>query len=375
VPAYCSCVQIKNYTAFDQYVHRYPAAALDDCSIPATKLSIPLSRLTIEVVSAKDVNLSPLMMDEMAANCCDFTPVGSVVALKVGDGVKVTVACVDVGPHSNAEAFVKEVHAAQRLGVAETPQLAAFFAQWFQQRLSMSGRMAGSAPRPVSMERPMPNLKWPQRAGGQVAPFVKCVGPLPNDLHIAKNRMNYNKIQAVGGIGVTKQGKLYTPHHSALVDQLNAGDTILAINGVQRTGNADHQWLDQVVATGNANPHMPKYMEVSTTMPYFVPNHVVTVSVPAQSIGMLGLIDGTATPPQIGEPTPTAQGYGLFKNDAIVSATIDGMLLETNALTSADLIKSAMSAQSPVSLTVLQTSRVTSLSHDHSWPIGNGNVK
>ena len=71
-----------------RYGHRFPVCALAPTAIPASKLSIPLSRLSIELVAKKDVVKMPPMRDELAADCCggkccDYTPVGEIVVLKV----------------------------------------------------------------------------------------------------------------------------------------------------------------------------------------------------------------------------------------------------------------------------------------------------
>ena len=71
------------------------------------------------VVPRKTIVAAPPGVDEMAHSCCDYTPVGDVVAVHVGDGLKLRVACVEVGPGSNAYAFAEACKAAFDYGELE----------------------------------------------------------------------------------------------------------------------------------------------------------------------------------------------------------------------------------------------------------------
>ena len=60
-------------------------------------------------------------------------------------------------------------------------------------------------------------------------------------------------------------------------------------------------------------------------MPYFMPNHLVTVSVPPMHLAHLGIDANDAKPPLIAQPTPTALGLGFAPGDVLVTVVADGM--------------------------------------------------
>ena len=144
----------------------------------------------------------------------------------------------------------------------------------------------------------------------------------------------------LGGLTMTANGQIFTPHDSQLIDQLNAGDTITGVNGVpfehlpsggifasSNLFRADRYkpWLAKVEAAGNALPPHARAMEVLTSMPYFMPNHLVTVSVPPMHLAHLGIDANDAKPPLIAQPTPTALGLGFAPGDVLVTVVADGM--------------------------------------------------
>ena len=144
----------------------------------------------------------------------------------------------------------------------------------------------------------------------------------------------------LGGLTVMANGQIFTPHDSQLIDQLNAGDTITGVNGVpfehvpsggifasSNLFRADRYkpWLAKVEAAGNALPPHARAMEVLTSMPYFMPNHLVTVSVPPMHLAHLGIDANDAKPPLIAQPTPTALGLGFAPGDVLVTVVADGM--------------------------------------------------
>ena len=91
-----------------RYGHRYPGAAMTDVQMPAMKTSVPFSRVSVELVPKRIMPRSNDYADEMAVSmpCCDYSPTGSSLIVRAGDGLKVVVASLDVGPASNAAEFV-----------------------------------------------------------------------------------------------------------------------------------------------------------------------------------------------------------------------------------------------------------------------------
>lgn len=353
---------IKNYVAFDQYGHRYPASAVKNAAnVPAMKLSIPISRAEVSIVPRKMVVRMPLGVEESYIACCDYTPSGDVVAVSVGDGLKLVVACIEVGKGSNAPAFVDACKRAREGAPAERPELTQAYNGWLLQRMRQNGTMTGGAPQPPEMSR-----SWPKSTGGHATGFIKSVGPLPAELGITKNSWQANRVAALGGIEIQKSaGQLFSPNNSQFVDQLNAGDNVLAINGVSRNGGpANHEWLDQVAEAGRQQPHAARYMETFSTMPYFQPSHLVTISV--NSINELALEGSTSKPPKIMQPNPAA---GLFDGDVVVQVACGGITIDALDKSAGDLQAAVAAYPGPVMVTLLQPSRVASTSHTISWPM------
>ena len=353
---------VRNYTASDQYGHKFAACAEAEAQIPAGKLSIPLGRASVSLVKKSSVVRLPVMSDANFAGCCDYTPQGDIVAVSVGDGLKVVVACVEVGTGSNAAAFVEACRSAKGRAPAEPPDLAAAYSSWLVGRLQQTGTMAGCAPRGQAMER--------STAARQ---FVKTIGPIPEQLGIERNWLQLNKINGVG-IAVNKAGLIFEPKaHSPFADQLNAGDALHSINGVPRTRLCDHAYLNAVEEAGQKlPPGQPRYLTAISTMPYFQPNYLVSVALPSgAALASIGLESNAAAPPKVGPAASSfAASLGLLPNDVIVQAVVNGAPVDTTSMTVADLMAIASAAPGAVQLTVLQNSRVASLSHAHSWPSG-----
>ena len=344
---------IRTAVAFDQYGHRFPACGVVNEQLPATTISIPLSRLTVEIVPRSEVVQALTMGTWDCCACCapDMEdPKGHVVALKAGDGLKVVVACVEVGAASNAAAFAAAVAGAAASAPPESPALTAAFTAWFSDRLARSGRMAGAqTPWNASMQRSF-------REANPAAPsFKKCVGPLQSAA------LEGNQ-PVLGGLTATANGQIFTPHDSQLIDQLNAGDTITGVNGVpfehlpsggifasSNLLRADRYkpWLAKVEAAGNALPPHARAMEVLTSMPYFMPNHLVTVSVPPMHLAHLGIDANDAKPPLIAQPTPTALGLGFAPGDVLVTVVADGMQHDATTYTAGELLQRARQRERP----------------------------
>ena len=114
-------------------------------------------------------------------------------------------------------------------------------------------------------------------------------------------------------------------------------------------------------------------MEVCSTMPYFQPNHLVTVTLPdAPSLNALGLDPSAKKPPKLveGQPTPLAMQLGMLPNDVIVSAVINGVTHDATSMNVAELGALAATSQGPLVLTALQTMRTANTRHTHTWPTG-----
>ena len=112
-----ACAILRRRAPPRRYGHRFPACGVVNEQLPATTISIPLSRLTVEIVPRSEVVQALTMGTWDCCACCapDMEdPKGHVVALKAGDGLKVVVACVEVGAASNAAAFAAAVAGAAR---------------------------------------------------------------------------------------------------------------------------------------------------------------------------------------------------------------------------------------------------------------------
>lgn len=80
----------------------------------------------------------------------------------------------------------------------------------------------------------------------------------------------------------------------------------------------------------------------------------------------LGLATDNAKPPRLVQP----QAMGLYPSDLVVQALINGASLDTTAMTPGELANAMAASPGPVTVTVLQVSRVASTSHKLSWPVG-----
>ena len=255
-------VTTKNYIAFDQYGHRYPAVSQSESQVPAASLHVPLQHAELEVCAKKDIPLASLNVSiwaNLADNqCVDNSPDALVIVLRVGEGVRLVVACVEAGPASNAAAFVAEFARLKKNAPAPSPELEAAYNSWFGQRLARSGTMAGAAPR---ANQTMDRGGVPGQAGSKTVEFVRSVGPLPFNLGIeisspsifgaGPNSMLHNHF-SVRKDGYFGPGEyIYGVRHGPYVGQLNADDRILSINNVRvPAGNnaLTQQYLDQAQA-------------------------------------------------------------------------------------------------------------------------------
>jgi len=358
----------KNYVSFDQYGHRFPVVDEREVSVPATKLSVPLRHVEVVVQSAKSLPFQPIFSDPGLYCCCKYEHNGSVVAVRVGDGLKTVVACVEVGQNSNAQEFANRCNAAAKSAPMESPELAAMYDAWLLRRLSQTGTMVGGV---SASARPPQSIKMERSTS-----FVKTVGPLPNDLGIVKGTSIYKptKLTALGDLEVKKKtGQIFTPKASPLVAQLFAGDRLVSINGVPLHGQADDDFFDRVVAAGQTAPQ-PRFMQLESTMPYFQPNHLVTISLPpGTTIQQLGLADGGDKPPKLlmsgTGVSPLAQSLGCQPGDVVVQATLDGKMHDATSMSAQELVAAASGASS-VQLTLLQPALTADISHSVSWPMG-----
>ena len=424
---------IKNFLTSDQYGHRYPACVMKEAHVPAMRLSIPLSRAEVVVIPRAEIILvrprphapfaqpahpmrgprcdhtwpplptllglpsqphslashprltawppipasrlglrspphgmppvchacpqAPPKLDEYG-ECFDECSLGgkrkgSLVAIRVGDGrtgagLKLVVACVECGPNSNVDAWVAAVKRAQSSAPPESPQVVRAFSSWLVTRLGQTGRMTG-APVNASIRR---------KKGDEAVPFVKTIGP-------------FSPLSPLG-ITVDKSRRIYSPLAAApFASSFNAGDQMLSLTDLK--GTKKLAVPDNSAALRSALSTAGGYMEVLSTMPYFEPNHLVTLTLPSGLLAdSLGLELSAKTPPKITAPTEQATALGLGTGDAVVQAVVNGALLDAHALTAHEFIAAASVATGPITLTMLQSWQVASAKHMHTWgPLRN----
>ena len=355
--------QMVNLATFDQYGHRFPACVQREVSVPPMKLSIPIGRAEVVVLPRKNIIAVPYGAEftwNCWKSCVDYEPKGDVVAVKVGDGVKVVVACLECGANSNAAAFIDACKSARAKAPRESPELSAAFGSWFLDLMRRTGRMTGAAPTNYGFDQP-----WPQSLSGLATPFVKTIAPLPASLGPSRTTGWGQKRAQSSALNaeVTDDGTILKPKTSPYVDQLNAGDRLVAIGGVQRPeGGTIDTWLQQPSSAG---------IHVESTMPYFQPNALGTISLPSgASVAELGLERNSSKPPKMSaQPQPLAQSFGLQPNDIVVQASIDGASIDVTSLTADQLCDQAAASAGAVSLTVLQVTQTTMGKHAITWPV------
>ena len=233
-------VTTKNYIAFDQYGHRYPAVSQSESQVPAASLHVPLQHAELEVCAKKEIQPASLNVSYWADNkFFDNAPDALVIVLRAGEGVRLVVACVEAGPASNAAAFVAEFARLKKNAPALSPELAAAYSSWFGQRLARSGTMAGAAPR---ANQTMDRGGVPGQAGSTTVNFVRSVGPLPPNLGIGTaqelfpNRTDGRREESQNSMlhfNVSQDLCINGVRHGPYVGQLNAEDRILSINNVR----------------------------------------------------------------------------------------------------------------------------------------------
>jgi hypothetical protein len=347
-------VTTKNYIAFDQYGHRYPAVSQSESQVPAASLHVPLQHAELEVCAKKEIQPSSLNVTPWSDKCFDNTPDALVIVLRAGEGVRLVVACVEAGPASNAAAFVAEFARLKKNAPALSPELEAAYNSWFGQRLARSGTMAGAAPR---ANQTMDRGGVPGQAGNTTVKFVRSVGPLPPDLGILKSSMNQNSMLH---FNVPKTGHINGIRHGPYVGQLDADDRILSVNNVRVPGGNNpltQQYLDQVQAA--SPPGGGGFMQVSTGAPHFQPSHMLTVGPMPPGATTTIQFAADRMPPLILQPDAAAAASGLLKGDIVMQAVVDGVTHNTNGMTGQQLLGLTQAAQATV-LTVLQTHRMPS---------------
>jgi len=339
---------IRNFITFDQYGHKYPACAWTPLAVPAGALTLPLRHAEVEVISKPSIDAAKGDFWCNSNECFSYEDKSRVLVLRAGDNVRIVVACLEVGPQCDVDAFVEKFRKAKEAAPPETAEQAAAYAQWFTSRLQMSGSMAGAGTRGNAG----PGV------GRGVAPFVKTMERMP--VNLEKCNWQLNGMPGLA-IRLKRDGRLFEPNRSAFVKFLNAGDQVIGVNGVMHSGSANHAWMDAATkaAHGGFPPAAPAHTQgsvtFSSTMPYFQPNSLVTV-------GPLAASSVAALPLESTSPPTLAQGdaaTGLGQGDIIVQATLDGRPISTTGMQPADLLKEFTGA-SAVVLTVLQYSRVDS---------------
>ena len=141
---------------------------------------------------------------------------------------------------------------------------------------------------------------------------------------------------------------------------LNAGDTVLAVNGVARgtelanksdKSDEHKRWVDAANAAGSGGNGSITFL---TDMPYFQPNSLVTIG-PLPSKSMLSVPLAPSSPPTIAAVPDSLAG--VQPGDTIIQAIVDGRPICTTDMSSAELQQHVGRGESVV-LTVLQGSRV-----------------
>jgi len=294
--------QIKNYVAFDQYGHKYPSSAWTPMPVAPGALTLPLRHAELELVRKDSIHIDKGDFWCQSDQCCEYKDDTRVLVLRAGEAVKVVVACVELGPKADANGFVARFYKAKAAAPPESDAQAAAYAEWFTSRLLMSGTMAGAGVRGQAG----PGI------GSSTAPFVKTMERMP--VGMEKRDWSMNTIPRMGHVSVAKSGgRMWTPHQSAQVRYLNAGDTMLGINGVMHGGTAGHEWIDTAMRA--ADPSSGS-ITLRSTMPYFQPNSLVTLGpLPPQSVAGLPL--GPSRPPTL---TADDVSVGLERGDVIVQA-------------------------------------------------------
>lgn len=409
---------VRSWLCRDQYGHRHSHTVLQTASVPSLKLSIPLKHAKVMLVPRRALGVPRAFREDMCVSLCldpCLMPAdsSSAVVVRVGEGIKTVVAVVECGKRSNAEVFVAACDRAIKAAPPDSPELSAAYSNWFVSRLRATGTMTGCVPRPpgnLSMEREL------IRASGKASvPFVKHIGPLPpggvevrmesrrveyfsgdrgpppNATEFGRTVMDYKvKVDGTSWLEITKKGILYRPWiESPFASALHAGDKLVSITDVTVDAHVDNalmytSYLNRIKARyefhngNNASTAPPgslsylywtEYMKVESRQPYFQPNYLITVLTPSGGmLTELGLAPNAGKPPMIEQPTPIASGLGLVAGDVIVQAIILGAPLDTTVMDSSQLLAAAASVAGPVSLTVLQSTRVASLEHPISWP-------
>lgn len=404
---------VRSWLCRDQYGHRHSHTVLQTASVPSLKLSIPLKHAEVMLVPRRALGVPRAFREYMCVSLCldpCLMPAdsSSAVVVRVGEGIKTVVAVVECGKRSNAEAFVAACDRAIKAAPPDSPELSAAYSNWFVSRLRATGTMTGCVPRPpgnLSMEREL------IRASGKASvPFVKHIGPLPPGgvevrmesrrvKHFSGDRgpppeatesgrtvIDYKvKVDGTSWLEITKKGILYRPRiESPFASALHAGDKLVSITDVPVDAHVDNalmytSYLNRIKARyefhngTNASTAPPgsltEYMKVESRQPYFQPNHLITVLTPSGgTLTELGLAPNAGKPPMIEQPTPIASCLGLVAGDVIVQAIILGAPVDTTVMDSSQLLAAAASVAGPVSLTVLQSTRVASLEHPISWP-------
>lgn len=133
----------KNFICSDQYGSRYNGVAEEMGAVPATKVHVPLAKCNLEVVPLDDMT-PPLWLDSMYYSCCKPKLNGDAIVITAGDGVRVQIGIVDLGPGSNKDAFLARFNDLKQSASIASMELETAYEQWYWQRLNNAGTMASA---------------------------------------------------------------------------------------------------------------------------------------------------------------------------------------------------------------------------------------
>ena len=143
---------LKNFSTVDQYGSRFSGAGFVHAStkVEGRRTTVPIQHVECELVPIGSLGEHTIHASTCGAQCCSIPASGRVmlVVKAARGGVRVTLACVECGPNSNAAQIAKAIAEARAsaapLPLAGTP-LADAFEEWFCARAAEAGSMTGAA--------------------------------------------------------------------------------------------------------------------------------------------------------------------------------------------------------------------------------------
>jgi len=305
-----SAFVVKNYIASDQYGARYSGVAEQIGNIGAAKVHVPLSKAHLELVPMKDLP-PPLFVDSLLQTCCasEATPKGHVLILSAGEGVKVQVACIDVGHNSKVEEFIQKFNDTKNVSSIGSVELDNSYEQWLHKRLSNAGTMTGTHQYNKTIGGLHPGPCGVQ--GGQAGALYGFQNVSVTEIGATDCGPNDQKIPH-GFFAQT--GSPFTNYVSNL-------DRLSDIRGTSLMGLDGGQFAEAFRQTGATNPL--DTFQVQTSVPTWQPCTVRTIGplsdrMDADSQTMVG----GQKPPRLIALGPQSAGTGLQYGDIILKLVI-----------------------------------------------------